>query len=228
MVDRLAHRPLFVAEAELARAAVGCISEVTVAKAHLLVVPVLQLTFTSVAVADVITFGDQHIDHLVDAGPQVEGRFTYTATVGLGWEIQPLFGNPPNALATFLNREPSEPGDSVEVTLTSGGLFSFRTVDFRTAGDINSDDVLFSGLRDGILVGSMLIADSSVISRTVNSNLLTGIDLLRVQVVNAGQNAMILDNFNLASAPIPEPTTILLLSAGGVAAIARRRSLRSR
>jgi hypothetical protein len=189
-------------------------------------VPVLQLTFTSAAMADVITFGDQHIDQLVAAGPQTEGRFTYTATAGMGWEVQQSFGNPPSALATFFNREPSEPGDSVEIMLTSGGLFGFRSVDFRTAAHINSDDVLLSGLRDGILVGSMLIADSSLSFRTVESNFLNGIDLLRVQVVNSGQNTMILDNFNFASAPIPEPSTILLLSAGLVG-LAQRRWLRT-
>lgn len=192
-------------------------------KAHLLVVPVLLLTLTTVAAADVITFGNQSIDHLLEAGPQVEGRFTYTAAVGLGWEVQSVFGNPPSALTTFFNREPSEPGDSVEVTRTSGGLFSFRGVDFRTVGDINSDDVLFSGFRGGILVGSMLLTDSSLTFRTVNSDLFAGIDLLRVQVVRTGQNAMLLDNVNLGSAPIPEPTTLLLVSAGAIVGLVRRR-----
>ena len=195
----------------------------SVTKAHLLVVPILQLTFTSAATADVITFGNQHIDQLVAAGPQTEGRFTYVATAGMGWEVQQSFGNPPSALATFFNTEPSVAGDSVEIMLTSGRLFGFRSVEFLTAGHINSDDVLLSGLRGGVLVGSMLIADSSLTFRTVESNFLNRIDLLRVQVVNPGQNAMIFDNFNLASAPIPEPSTILLLSAGTIAGIARYR-----
>lgn len=176
--------------------------------------------------ASLLTFEHLIIDRLDLAGVQTEGDFSYLA-VGFGWEVidfpgwRPPIGNPPSALSTFgsgpISESPLE-GDYVDIFLTEGGLFSFNSVDFRTAltGQYgNSDDVTIFGLLNGIEVDSLDLFDSSLLFLTVDSGFTNPIDTLRVQIALHGHSdAMVLDNFNLTPSRAPLPASVQLVMLG--------------
>ena len=162
--------------------------------------------------ADVITFGTDDIDHLNQAGVQTEGAFRYQATIGAGWELIIIEGNPPAALATFWDDESASVGDTVDITAVGNAQFTFQSVDFRTVLASNSDDVTLTGFLSGVPAGTLSLTASAVTFQTVPSGFGGPIDLLRVRVVGHDlggadlANAMILDNVNLT---IPEPAAAL-------------------
>ena len=193
---------------------------------------IVLLSVTGASAADVITFDNLSIDHLVNAGPQVEGAFQYQATIGLGWEVQNLFGNPASALATFFNGEGSNVGDTVEITKVGGGTFTFNSVDYATFGTTNSDQVTITGYLNGVAEGSLAITSSTPSPNdfvTAASGFGGLIDDLKVVVSFTGNsNAMDLDNFTFNSAVVPEPSSVFILGLGAVSllgyhALRRRR-----
>jgi hypothetical protein len=175
--------------------------------------------------ADFITFENKSIDRLDLAGPQVEGAFTYQATVGDGWEVITAIGNPPSSLTTFFNDQGAEVGDIVEITRTGGGFFTFQAVDFRTILGSGSDDVAVEGFSGATLVGTLNLTTSTTAFQTVGSGFAaTPIDRLRVRVTFDGQNALLLDNFNLTpgDAVVPEPASAMLLGLAGLTLVGGR------
>jgi MYXO-CTERM domain-containing protein len=170
--------------------------------------------------ADVITFGNTAIDHLNQAGPQIEGNFSYTATVGDGWELQTIYGNPPAALVTFFNVEGAFVGDMVEFEHVGGALFMFESIDFRTISSSGSDQVVLTGYRDGAFVDSLALDYSTTVFQTVPSGFSEYIDLLVMEVTFDGNNAGIYDNVVLT--PIPAPGALALLGLAGLACRRRR------
>ena len=166
--------------------------------------------------ADLITFGTSDIDRLDLAGTQTEGAFNYTA-FGDGWELQTVFGNPPAALVTYFNDEGSTAGNSVFFSRNNGGLFSFTSVDFRTILDNTSDTIEFTGVRNGIVTGTLAVSFSTTSFQTLLSNFSDPIDTLVIQVIGEGTNAAVFDNLVLNPVAIPEPTACLVL--GGLAAL---------
>jgi hypothetical protein len=180
---------------------------------------------TAVVRADIITFGSSDIDRLDLAGTQTEGAFSYTS-FGEGWELQTEFGNPPAALVTFFNDEGPMVGDSVFFSMTNGGLFSFASVDFATAQSIGSDQVEFTGVRNGVVTDTLVLSFSSTTFQTIQSNFSSSIDTLVIQVTNVNSNGAIFDNLVVNPVAIPEPTAFAAFSAIAVVmmSICRRRT----
>jgi hypothetical protein len=177
-----------------------------------------------------VTFGSQNIDLLVNAGPQNEAGFTYQAVSGTGWEVINALGNTPSSLVTFFNDQGSSVGDTVLLTRTGGGLFTFAGVDWRTISGGGSDDVAIEGLLNGNVVGTLSLTGSNTAFQTVASGFAgTQIDTLRVRVSGGtGSNALLLDNFNVTVAgptAVPAPASLALVGLGavGLAGLARRR-----
>lgn len=190
----------------------------------------LALAAPATSMAAVITFGNTDVDHLSSAGPQVEGDFTYQATVGPGWEIQTAFGNPGGALTTFFNGEGALVGDTVEINLTAGGTFTFDSVDYRTILGSDSDDVLITGFLGAASVGSLALTGSDVNFATIASGFAGSIDLLRIEIISGtGNNALMLDNFVLNAGPptqVPEPSSVALVLLGAAGLLRRRTAKR--
>ena len=193
------------------------------AACSVLAVAALSISFGSVASGNLITFENLAIDRLDLVGPINEGAFTYQATVGEGWEIQQVFGNSPSALVTFFNDERSQLGDKFTISLTGGGLFTFQSVDYRTITGSDSDQLTISGFLGGFVTDVLAIDTSTTTFLTLPSGFSGPIDLLQVEVTFLGNNAVVLDNFNVK--PIPEPSSSLLVafSALGLASFSRRR-----
>lgn len=172
------------------------------------------LAFPSFALAAVITFGNSAIDRLDLVGTQTEGVFSYTAS-GDGWELQTLFGNPGASLTTFFNTQDADVGDTVDITRTGGGQFTFDSVDWRTITGSNSDDLVMEGFLSGGLVASLVLSGSS--TTWVAAGGFGGpVDLLRVRVTGDGANAMLLDNVTLTvpASAVPEPAGLALMALG--------------
>lgn len=182
------------------------------------------LAFPSYALASVLTFGNTNVDRLDLAGTQSEDSFSYTAS-GAGWELETTYGHPGAALATFFNGEGSSVGNTVDIMLTGGGLFTFDSVDWKTVG-IPGDDVVLEGFLSGGLVDSLtLSADSRA---WVTAGGFGGpVDLLRVRITGGlGNSAMVLDNVNLTIVDhVPAPASLTLIALG-LAGIRYRRKQR--
>ena len=173
--------------------------------------------------ADLVTFGFESVDRLVDLGPQFEGDFTYTATVGEGWELQEMFSVDGAALVTFFNEEGSSVGDTVELAEVNGSLFTFDSLQFSTISPSDSDDVNIIGLRDGNVVDSVLLDFSSTNFIEVDG-FVAPIDRLQIVVTSVGFNAAILDNIELNV--VPEPTVSVFMLAVWMATSVNRRKRR--
>lgn len=184
----------------------------------------LLLAFSGVGLADLITFEDLEIDRLDQAGPLIEGAFTYEATQGEGWELQPFFGNPASALVTFFNDEGALAGDMVDITLTGGGAFTFSSVDIASIAGSATDQVTIFGYLGGVEIGSLLLSTTSTSFVTIASSFSGPIDLLRLKVtVGGASNALIIDNIQLTTTAVPEPASLAMLTAGGLGLFVRRR-----
>jgi len=180
------------------------------------------LGLPAIGSTEIITFENLNIPVLIEAGPQTEGPFTYEAVIGNGWQIQTTFGNSPSALATFFdNGNNNFDGDTVNITLTDGGIFTFNSVDTSTILSANSDQVTITGFLGMSAVGSLLLNTSTPTPTgflTVASPFSGPIDLLQVVVggTTASDNARLLDNFNVTVVPevVPEPLSLALVLAG--------------
>ena len=187
----------------------GSLKAGLVAVAFLLVQP-------AASSGSVITFDNLSIDHLSSTGPHTEAGFTYQAVSGAGWEIQNLFGNPASSLTTYFNDEGSATGDTVKITKTGGGTFTFTSVDTATFANSDSDQVTITGFLAGNPVGSLLLntSTSSPNSFTTAGSPFSGpIDELDVVVTSGNhQNARQLDNFVFGdAAAVPEPPSLAVV-----------------
>ncbi len=181
---------------------------------------------TSHCAADFVTFGNANVDRLIDLGPQVEGNFSYTATVGEGWELQGMFSVEGAALVTFFNGEGALIGDSVEFVASSGSLFTFDSLQFATIASSGSDQVEVVGLRNGGVVDSALLdfSTASNTSFTTVDGFDGFIDTLQLNVVFDGFNAAIFDNIELTIVPEPSLSFALVLAGLVMTARFRRRN----
>ena len=179
------------------------------------------------AMADFITFENKSIDALLSAGLQTEGAFTYEALIGSEWEVQTVYGNPASSLATVFTGDEPNAGDTLVITRSGAGKFTFDSVDFATILSSNSDDVLLTGFLGGSPTDTLAITASTsspTAFQTEASGFTSLIDLLEVELTSVGSNALLLDNFNLT---IPEPAAISLLGVAALCLSARRPRLRN-
>lgn len=189
---------------------------------------VLSVLHSSGAAAAVVTFQNLVIDQLSTTGVHTEAGFNYEATIGLGWEIQGIVGNPPSALATFFDDQASSVGDTVEFTKVGGGQFNFDSVDWRTLDDFSvNDQVSIVGYLSGSPTYTLVLNALSVPFQTAVSGFGGPIDLLKVEVTSTG-NARFLDNFTFSdvdTAAVPEPASLSIWGLGliGIAGVAWRK-----
>ena len=199
---------------------------------------------SSVAAADLITFGTGAIDGLLAAGAQTEGSYTYEALSGDGWDVGDVYpadhpfpgvnpigsevGNPGSALATFFSFPPDgSVGSTVEIRRTDNGLFEFNSVDWRTVLASNTDAVDIIGYLGNDVKGTLSLNGSSTTYATAASGFATEA-LTRLEIVQTADAvppppaaAMLLDNFNLTL--VPEPATFSLAALAGVLILSTRR-----
>ena len=180
------------------------------------------------ALADSITFGALSEATVTT---HTEGAFTYTQSLGSGWSLSGLFGNPASGLLTKDNF--TDFGSTIDIFLTGGGLFTFNSFQIACAGisgdipgdsfdacDFDSEAVQFIGkVGASTLFTSPLFSSSSFppIFSTVPSGTALQFDRLQIRISRAGTGRQVLDNINLTPIPIgavAEPGTLLLLVSG--------------
>ncbi|MGK7930909.1 MAG: PEP-CTERM sorting domain-containing protein [Microcystaceae cyanobacterium] len=201
---------------------------------NLLIKAGLRTTFATLTVASLaipasattITF--ENLDINPFTGPQVEGDFTYRVVSGSTSVIDSTRGNPASSLTLGLTQAPSV-GDTIEFFLTDGGLFTFDSFDFASAGTA-SDTYNFFGEVNSTDTEQLLGINSNSLTFQTNSTpgFSAPIDVLRVEVGAAtSSNApLLLDNLVLTPADtesVPEPTSLIGLLLFGASGLALRR-----
>lgn len=118
----------------------------------------------------------------------------------------------------------SNGGTSLDLTRDGGGTFDFTSMWARTGW--TSSGYTVTGWLNGAVVGSQHVATTQ--DYAFASFDLVGVD--DVTIVGDGGNLLVDDMTVSTTAAVPEPSEIALMLAGlgGLAAVARRRSSRSR
>lgn len=102
---------------------------------------------------------------------------------------------------------------------TTGAVFTLNSL------ELTSDTtVQILGLRQGVVVDQMFIATDDLNEAPVLATLnWSGVDAVGFPGI-VGQHYLELDDITITEAPVPEPTSIVLLGSGilGLAAVARR------
>jgi hypothetical protein len=176
------------------------------------------------ASAAIIGFGD-----LLIPGPfttYAESGFTVSATSG-SWEASTSFGNPAPSIQFI--RAASEPTITAQIEVTaSGSPFSFASVDLYSS--VTTIPYLVTGLRNSTPVFTIAGTVPNTFGgfATVNSSSTQTIDTLWITLSNPAteccSNPVGLDN--IVANAVPEPASLILLSAGTTAVGARRRMKR--
>jgi hypothetical protein len=194
----------------------------------------MRTTFLGLVVALLITVGRASastigFSDLLTPGPfttYTESGFSVSAVSG-SWETSTTFGNP--APFILFTRAASEPTIGAQIDVTaSGAPFRFSSIDLYSS--LTTIPYLVTGLRDSSLVFTLAgtVPNTFGSFATVNSSSTQIIDTLRITLSNPAtpccSNPVGLDN--IVASPVPEPSSLILLSASLVMVEARRRMKR--
>jgi len=192
--------------------------------ARLFLFVVLALVPTSaMAITEVIDFGNLPS---ATADLQTEGAFSYNTQFGTSWEYYFFDGNPASSLITGVNFPTS--GDTFELFLTGGGLFSLTSFDFASGTEsLNSDTVSFIPVNGGVEGAALCSGINSNTSSFVTDSACspsTSMDHLFIRITAGSQQFLVIDNIALDTVAAPEPASLFLLAAGlfGVAVRSRK------
>ena len=154
-----------------------------------------------------------------------EDGFSFSVVTGTRWGVIPAAGNQPSALFAGLSL-PIEIGDTISITRSGGGSFTFDAFDFSAFDSMLSDGVSLVGLVNG--TQTQILADVTSSSKAfVTRDPLFGAAIDELRLVGASQHDtnLVLDNLVLTPTDlpaVPEPATLSLLGLG-VAGIGARR-----
>lgn len=177
---------------------------------------VLALALANRAGADTLMFGPLDAEQ-IPLTTYTEGNFTVQAVNGTSWDIV-MEGNPPDALSTDSNGVAS-PGDEVDIYRNDGGLFTFTQFD-SSAGwafltpPVTSDEVNFLGSVNSVGTQRLLsfTNDSGPTFTTTSTGFSAPINLLRIVIVSAGSDYLLLDNLVVTPFnPVPEPSSAFVV-----------------
>jgi hypothetical protein len=190
--------------------------------ARLFLFVVLALAPTSaMAITEVIDFDDHNAS---PADLQTEGVFSYNTQSGTSWQYNSVVGNPASSLISGTNIPTI--GDTFQLFLTGGGLFSLTSFDFATAGG-PSDTIAFIPVTSGVEGAALCSHNTSNTSFVTDSacSPSTSMDhlFMRITAGSGSTNFLVIDNIALDTVAAPEPASLFLLAAGLFGVVARSR-----
>ena len=159
-----------------------------------------------------------------------EDNFTFTAESGSEYAIYLPDGTVPsptgNTLVVGYGAAVGD-NDTISIKRNNGGLFTFDSVDYRSATYFQdptfslssgyvSDGVNLVGLVDDVVVFTIFVDSSVDVWDTLYSQYSNWIDELQIVGASQGDTPLYLDNFVFSEVPLPAAIWMFIAGLGGL------------